>query len=41
VQPGYARVLFYDPSGIMALKLAIGLDLMAFVTIRKILKVNF
>jgi hypothetical protein len=34
-------VLFYDPSGIMALKLAIGLDLMAFFTIRRILKVDF
>jgi len=41
VQPGYARVLFYDPSGVMALKLAIGLDLIAFLTIRRILKVDF
>jgi tight adherence protein B len=41
VQPGYARVLFYDPSGVMALKLAIGLDLMAFLAIRRILKVDF
>ncbi len=41
VQPGYAHVLFYDPTGIMALKLAIGLDLMAFLTIRQILKVDF
>lgn len=41
VQPGYARVLFYDPSGIFALKLAIGLDLMAFFVIRRILKVDF
>jgi len=41
VQPGYARVLFYDPSGIAALKLAIGLDLMAFFVIRRILKVDF
>jgi tight adherence protein B len=41
VQPGYARVLFYDPSGISALKLAIGLDLMAFFVIRRILKVDF
>jgi tight adherence protein B len=41
VQPGYARVLFYDPSGIMALKLAIGLDLMAFFTIRRILRVDY
>jgi tight adherence protein B len=41
VQPGYARVLFFDPSGILALKLAIGLDLMALLTIRRILKVDF
>ena len=41
VQPGYAGVLFHDPSGIMALKLAIGLDLMAFFTIRRILKVDY
>jgi tight adherence protein B len=41
VQPGYARVLFFDPSGILALKLAIGLDLMALFTIRRILKVDF
>ena len=41
VQPGYARVLFFDTSGILALKLAIGLDLMALFTIRRILKVDF
>ncbi len=41
VQPGYARVLFYDHTGILALKLAIGLDLMALFTIRRILKVDF
>jgi tight adherence protein B len=41
VQPGYASVLFYDPSGMMALKLAIALDLMAFFTIRRILKVDY
>lgn len=41
VQPGYARVLFYDPTGVLALKLAIGLDLMALFTIRRILKVDF
>jgi tight adherence protein B len=41
VQPGYARVLFTDHSGIMALKLAIALDLMAFFTIRHILKVDY
>jgi len=41
VQPGYARVLFYDPTGIAALKLAIGLDLMAFFTIRRIVRVDY
>jgi tight adherence protein B len=41
IQPSYARVLFYDPSGIFALKLAIGLDLMAVFTIRRILKVDY
>jgi hypothetical protein len=34
-QPGYAPVLFYDPTGIMALKLAIGVDLMTRFTIRR------
>jgi len=41
VQPGYAKVLFYDPTGVFALKLAIGLDLTAVFTIRRILKVDF
>jgi tight adherence protein B len=41
VQPGYAQVLFYDHTGILALKLAIALDLMALFTIRKILRVDF
>jgi tight adherence protein B len=41
IQPSYARVLFFDPSGVFALKLAIGLDLMAVFTIRRILKVDY
>lgn len=41
VQPGYANVLLYDPTGQMALKIAIGLDAMAFFTIRRILKVDY
>ena len=41
VQPGYAYVLFYDPTGQLALKIAIGLDAMAFFTIRRILKVDY
>ncbi|MGH8013227.1 MAG: type II secretion system F family protein [Candidatus Binataceae bacterium] len=41
VQPSYVEMLFHDPSGILALKIAIGLDLMAFLTIRRILKVDY
>ncbi len=41
VQPGYAQVLFTDPLGKEALKAAIVLDGMAFITIRRILKVNY
>lgn len=41
IQPSYARVLFFDPSGVFALKLAIGLDLMAVFTIRRILRVDY
>ena len=40
IQPSYARILFDDPTGIKVLKAAIALDLMAFLTIRRILKVN-
>jgi tight adherence protein B len=41
LQPGYVHVLFHDPEGIKILKAAIILDLMAFVTIRRILRVRF
>ncbi|HVA77052.1 MAG TPA: type II secretion system F family protein [Candidatus Binataceae bacterium] len=41
IQPAYVHTLFYDPSGRTILKIAAGLDIMAFVTIRKLLKVEF
>ncbi|MFZ0658704.1 MAG: type II secretion system F family protein [Candidatus Binataceae bacterium] len=41
IQPAYVHTLFYDPSGQMILKVAAVLDIMAFVTIRKLLKVEF
>jgi tight adherence protein B len=41
IQPAYVHTLFYDPSGRTILKIAAGLDIMAFVTIRKLLKVDF
>jgi len=41
IQPNYVRVLFDDRSGIFALKVAIGLDLTAVFTIRRILKVDY
>ena len=41
IQPAYVHTLLYDPSGQTILKVAAGLDLMAFATIRKLLKVDF
>jgi len=41
VQPSYAKILFQDPTGIKVLKAAIALDLMAFFSIRRILRVNY
>jgi tight adherence protein B len=41
VQPGYAHPLFYDPFGLKMLKVAIALDLMAFFTIRRILRMDY
>jgi len=41
VQPSYAQALFYDPTGQKILKAAIVLDIMAFVTIRRLLKVKY
>jgi len=41
IQPGYTDKLFYDPTGQKILKFAIGSDLLALVSIRQLLKVNF
>ena len=41
VQPSYAKMLFFDPTGQMILKVAAGLDFGAFLLIRRILRVNF
>jgi tight adherence protein B len=41
IQPGYTHSLFYDPTGQKILKLAVGLDLAALFTIRRLLKVDY
>lgn len=41
VQPSYAQSLFYDPTGQKILKAAIILDVLAFVTIRRMLRVKY
>jgi len=41
IQPDYTRNLFYDPTGQKILKLAMGLDLAAILTIRRLLKVSY
>src|ERR1019366_4143991 len=41
IHPGYANQLFYDPMGQKILKFAIGADLLALVTIRRLLRVRY
>jgi len=41
IQPGYTDALFYDPTGQMILKAAIGMDFMALMSIRYMLKVDY
>ena len=41
IQPSYINTLFYDPSGQKILEVAAVLDAMAFLTIRKLLKVKY
>jgi len=41
VQPTYTEMLFFDPTGKFILKTAMGLDLRAFLLIRRILRVRF
>ena len=41
VQPTYTEMLFFDPTGKLILKTALGLDLGAFLLIRQLVKVKF
>jgi tight adherence protein B len=41
IRPGYAALLFHDPTGVKLLKTAIVLDLMAFFAMRRIARVNY
>jgi tight adherence protein B len=41
IQPGYAATLFNDPMGLKILKTALVLDVLAFVTIRRLLKLRY
>jgi tight adherence protein B len=41
IQPGYTNQLFYDPMGLKILKFAIGADVLAILTIRRLLRVRY
>jgi tight adherence protein B len=41
LQPDYTHALFHDKTGIKILKVAMGLDLMAFFSIRRLVKVRY
>ncbi|HZO82648.1 MAG TPA: type II secretion system F family protein [Candidatus Binataceae bacterium] len=41
IQPGHTEMLLFDPTGRQILKLALGLDIGAFLIIRRILNVNY
>ena len=41
IQPEYVHTLFHDPIGIKILRIAVVLDAIAFVVIRKLIKVEF
>ena len=41
IQPSYTHQLFYDPTGIKILKFAVGSDILAIITIRRLLRVNY
>jgi tight adherence protein B len=41
IQPGYTDQLFKDPTGQKILKFAIGADILALLTIRRLLRVNY
>ena len=41
IQPGYTDALFHDPTGEMILKAALVMDLLALVTIRRLIRVDY
>ena len=41
VQPTYTDQLFHDPTGQKILKFAVGADILALLTIRRLLRVNY
>jgi tight adherence protein B len=41
IQPSYTQVLFHDPMGVLAVKAVIVLDVMALLTIRRILRIDY
>jgi tight adherence protein B len=41
IQPNYTDQLFHDPTGQKILKFAIGSDILALITIRRLLRVNY
>jgi tight adherence protein B len=41
IQPTYPKMLFHDPVGSKLLKAAVGLDVMALLTIRRLVRVNY
>ena len=41
IQPGYTDQLFHDPTGQKILKFAIGADVLAILSIRRLLRVNY
>ena len=41
IQPNYTHVLFHDPMGVLAVKAVIVLDVMALLTIRRILRIDY
>jgi Flp pilus assembly protein TadB len=41
IQPGYTDTLFHDPTGQMILKAAFVMDMLALITIRRLIKVEY
>jgi len=41
LQPSYTYTLFHDPTGIKLVKMAVGLDVLAFLIIRRLLRANY